>query len=77
MYFFPFRKLFNNRDYAELHSQSRLCEAFLNNMPACYLLMVVTSPYKSYQMFLRMQAFDVHIDMIYTALNSYTQLFRL
>ena len=26
------------------HSQNRLCEAFLNNMFVCYLLMVITSP---------------------------------
>ena len=30
-------------NYSEPHSQNRLCEAFLNNMLACYLLMVVTS----------------------------------
>ena len=29
-------------NYSEPHSQNRLCEAVLNNMPACYLLMVVT-----------------------------------
>ena len=28
------------------NSQNRLYEAFLNNMLACYLLIVVTSPYK-------------------------------
>ena len=33
-------------------------------------VMVVTSPYKSCQMFLRMQAFDVHVGMICMALNS-------
>ena len=32
---------------------------------------VVISPYKLCQMFLRMQAFDVHIAIICTALNSY------
>ena len=31
-------------NYSEPHSQNRLCEAFLNNMLACYLLIVVTSP---------------------------------
>lgn len=43
----------------------------MENRPACSLLIVVTSPYKSYQMFLQMQAFDVHVDMICMALNSY------
>ena len=32
---------------------------------------VVTSPYKLYQMSLRMRAFDVHIVIICMALNSY------
>jgi len=34
-------------NYSEPHSQNRLCEAFLNNMLACYLLIVVTSPFGS------------------------------
>ena len=53
--------LYKKSNYSEPHSQNRLCEAFLNNMPACYLLIVVTSPYKDYQLLLRMQAFDAHL----------------
>ena len=34
-------------NYSEPHSQNRYFVAFLNNMLACYLLMVVTSPYKT------------------------------
>ena len=53
--------LYKKSNYSEPHSQNRLCEAFLNNMLACYLLIVVTSPYKDYQLLLRMQAFDAHL----------------
>ena len=31
--------LYKKSNYSEPHSQNRLCEAVLNNMPACYLLM--------------------------------------
>ena len=31
-------------NYSSPHSQNRIYDAFLNNMLACYLLMVVTSP---------------------------------
>lgn len=36
--------LYKKSNYSEPHSQNRLCEAFLNNMFVCYLLMVITSP---------------------------------
>ena len=39
--------LYKKSNYSEPHSQNRLYEAFLNNMLACYLLIVVTSPFGS------------------------------
>ena len=51
--------------------QTGLGHLLLQALDSYILLIVVTSPYKSYQMFLRMQAFDVHVDMICMALNSY------